>query len=123
MFYPALPSDPGHALWKRDFSGASGLVSLALADGLGASSAEFFVDSLQYFGIGASWGGYESLVQIASPDRLREHSVWTGTQPVVRLHVGLEDKDDLIADLQQAFDKTVAAAEGLKRSQQHRKAA
>ena len=123
VFYPALPSDPGHALWKRDFSGASGLVSLALADGLDPSSAELFVDSLQYFGIGASWGGYESLVQIASPDRLREHSVWTGTQPVVRLHVGLEDKDDLIADLQQAFDKTVAAAKGLKRSQQHRKAA
>jgi len=103
VFYPALPSDPGHALWQRDFSGASGLVSFAFEDGVDARSAEAFVDALTFFGIGASWGGYESLALVAAPERVREHSFWTGTQPVVRLHIGLEDPQDLIADLQQAF--------------------
>ncbi len=109
VFYPALPSDPGHALWKRDFTGASGLVSFAFADGMhghggvDARGANAFVDALQFFGIGASWGGYESLALVAQPERLREHSAWTGTAPVVRLHVGLEDPEDLIADLEQAL--------------------
>ena len=105
VFYPALPSDPGHALWKRDFTGASGLVSFELSHGISAQEADAFVDALQYFAIGASWGGYESLALIAAPERLREHSIWTGTQPVVRLHIGLEDPADLITDLSQAFDK------------------
>ncbi|MDR2333054.1 MAG: cystathionine beta-lyase [Burkholderiaceae bacterium] len=104
VFYPALPSDAGHALWKRDFSGASGLLSFALAPGLDTRDAEDFVDALEYFSIGASWGGYESLALIAAPERLREHSVWTGTQPVIRLHIGLEAPADLIADLAQSFD-------------------
>ena len=103
VFYPALPSDPGHKLWQRDFSGASGLVSFAFEEGVDARSAEAFVDALAFFGIGASWGGYESLALVAAPERVREHSFWTGTQPVVRLHIGLEDPQDLIADLQQAF--------------------
>lgn len=103
VFYPALPSDPGHALWKRDFSGASGLVSFAFEDGVDARAAEAFVDALRFFGIGASWGGYESLALVAAPERVREHSFWTGTQPVVRLHIGLEDPQDLIGDLAQAF--------------------
>jgi len=103
VFYPALPSDPGHALWKRDFSGANGLVSFAFEDGVDARGAEAFVDALRFFGIGASWGGYESLALVAAPDRLREHSFWTGTQPVVRLHIGLEDPQDLMGDLGQAF--------------------
>uniref|UniRef100_UPI0015F2BCFD PLP-dependent transferase n=1 Tax=Raoultella terrigena TaxID=577 RepID=UPI0015F2BCFD len=85
VFYPALPSDPGHALWKRDFSGASGLVSFAFADGNGGNGhggvdvrgANAFVDALRFFGIGASWGGYESLALVAQPERLREHSAWT----------------------------------------------
>ncbi|MDA8523128.1 cystathionine beta-lyase [Acidovorax sp. NCPPB 4044] len=108
VFYPALQSDPGHALWKRDFSGASGLVSFAFEDGADARTANAFIDALRFFGIGASWGGYESLALVASPDRLREHSAWRGTQPVVRLHVGLEDPDDLIADLDQAFARVAS---------------
>jgi len=104
VFYPALPEDPGHALWQRDFSGASGLVSFAFREA-GEAAANSFVDALAYFGIGASWGGYESLALVAQPERLREHSHWTGQSPVVRLHVGLEDPQDLIADLAQAFDK------------------
>lgn len=108
VFYPALPSDPGHALWKRDFSGASGLVSFAFTEGTEPRVADAFVDALRYFGIGASWGGYESLALVAQPERLREHSAWQGTQPVIRLHVGLEDPADLIADLQQAFTRAAA---------------
>ncbi|MCD2512676.1 cystathionine beta-lyase [Comamonas endophytica] len=103
VFYPALPSDPGHALWKRDFSGANGLVSFAFEDAIDARGAEAFVDALRFFAIGASWGGYESLALVAARDRVREHSFWSGTQPVVRLHVGLEEPQDLIADLGQAF--------------------
>ena len=102
VFYPALADDPGHALWQRDFSGASGLVSFVLA-GADVRQAEAFIDALRFFGIGASWGGYESLALIAAPERLREHSAWRGTDPVVRLHVGLEDPQDLIADLGQAL--------------------
>jgi cystathionine beta-lyase len=59
------------------------------------------------FGIGASWGGYESLALIAPPSRVREHSYWRGSEPVVRLHVGLEDPSDLIDDLKQAFRRVV----------------
>lgn len=103
VFYPALPSDPGHALWKRDFHGANGLVSFAFVDGVHAAGAEAFVNALRWFAIGASWGGYESLALIAAPERLREHSAWSGTNSVVRLHVGLENPDDLIDDLQQAM--------------------
>lgn len=105
VFYPALPDDPGHALWKRDFSGASGLVSFEFrhAD---AAAADAFVDALTLFGIGASWGGYESLALIAPPERLRDHRQWTSTAPVVRLHIGLEDPRDLIADLRHALQRT-----------------
>lgn len=102
VFYPALPSDPGHALWQRDFSGANGLLSIALPDGE-PERARAFVDALGLFAIGASWGGYESLVQIAAPERLREHSYLSGSHPIVRLHVGLEDPLDLIDDLSQAL--------------------
>lgn len=108
VFYPALPSDPGHELWKRDFSGASGLVSFAFDDDANAHTAHGFVDALHHFGIGASWGGYESLALVAQPERLREHSAWNGTAPVVRLHIGLEDPADLISDLEQAFSRVAS---------------
>ncbi|WP_353233721.1 cystathionine beta-lyase [Diaphorobacter ruginosibacter] len=109
VFYPALPSDPGHRLWQRDFSGASGLVSFAFAQGVSQDQATRFVDALQLFSLGASWGGYESLALIAAPDRLREHSAWQGTQPVVRLHVGLEEPADLVEDLARAFGQAIPA--------------
>jgi cystathionine beta-lyase len=107
VFYPALPDDPGHRLWQRDFSGASGLLSFALRDA-DERRARVLVDGLRHFSIGASWGGYESLALVVAPERLREHSDWRGTAPVVRLHVGLEDPVDLIADLQQALGRAVA---------------
>jgi cystathionine beta-lyase len=111
VYYPALPEDPGHTLWQRDFSGASGLVSFALRDN-DERAARVFVDALRHFSIGASWGGYESLALIAPPERLREHGYWRAQPPagpVVRLHVGLEDPQDLIADLAQGLEQAAGS--------------
>lgn len=117
VFHPALPSDAGHAIWKRDFSGANGLVSFEFSrPGVGAARA--FVDALQFFSLGASWGGYESLVQIIEPARLKEQSYWTGANAAVRLHVGLESAQDLIDDLAQAFKAFEAADIGERQQQQ-----
>ena len=82
--------------------GTSGRVSFEFRHTTPAA-ANAFVDALTLFGIGASWGGYESLALAAQPERLREHRQWSGDAPVVRLHIGLEDPQDLIADLAQAF--------------------
>jgi cystathionine beta-lyase len=109
VFHPALPSDAGHAIWQRDFSGANGLVSFEFKRP-DVSAARAFVDALQFFSIGASWGGYESLVQIIDPPRLAEQSYWSGSNPAVRLHVGLESAQDLIDDLQQAFEIAAKSA-------------
>ena len=97
VLHPALPECPGHELWKRDFKGSSGLFSFELK-----GDAARFVDQLQLFGIGFSWGGYESL---ALP--LRSHrSVSTAPAPnLIRLHIGLEDADDLIEDLGRSFSQ------------------
>lgn len=115
VYYPALAQDPGHALWRRDFSGASGLVSFAFRHP-DASAASRFIDALRYFSIGASWGGYESLALEAAPERLAEHRYWRDGLPassVVRLHIGLESPLDLIGDLERAF---AATHEALRRS-------
>lgn len=96
VMHPALPSFPGHALWNRDFSGASGLFSIELANHDPAVMTRF-VDSLKLFKIGFSWGGFESLVLPAHPEK-RKVAVWTGG-PVVRFHIGLEAVEDLKADL------------------------
>lgn len=109
-FYPALPEDPGHALWRRDFTGASGLVSFALL-GTDHAAAGRLVNAFRLFSIGASWGGYESLALVAPAERLNASRTWQehgNNAPVIRLHVGLEDPRDLIADLQQAFQRTIA---------------
>ena len=101
VLHPALPECRGHELWKRDFKGSSGLFSFELKDP-GQDKRKVFVDSLKLFGIGFSWGGYESLVLPVDP--LRTVSS-TSAQNLVRLHIGLEDADDLIADLAAAFDQ------------------
>ncbi|MGN6277096.1 MAG: cystathionine beta-lyase [Sphingomonas sp.] len=100
VLHPALPSCPGHELFARDFRGASGLFAFALADGDETSRAAF-IDALDLFGIGFSWGGYESLAIPCDPIRSVAETDFGG--PLVRLHIGLEDADDLIADLDQAF--------------------
>jgi cystathionine beta-lyase len=98
VLYPALPDDPGHQIWKRDFSGASGLFGVELKPGPKKAVAAF-MDDLELFGMGASWGGFESLVLPAYPQGLRTATKWTGSGPLIRLHIGLEDPDDLIMDL------------------------
>src|SRR5690606_14853761 len=108
IYHPAWPGDPGHALWQRDCSGSNGMLSVGL--NLDMAAARRFVDALQLFGIGYSWGGFESLVQLVEPSHLKHHGYWPNDgHPVVRLHIGLESPDDLIADLTQALEAAKAA--------------
>lgn len=102
VLHPALPSCPGHAEWARDFSGASGLFSFTVKGADDAGRARF-IDALRHFGIGYSWGGYESLALPVDPQACRSATIWPTTDPAIRLHIGLEDTQDLIADLEQAF--------------------
>lgn len=102
VLYPALESDPGHPIWKRDFEGAAALFSFVL-NPISEQAVNAFVDALQLFGIGSSWGGYESLVVVADIENYRTATKWNPGGPTIRLHIGLEDPDDLIADLDQAF--------------------
>lgn len=103
VFCPALPGDPGHALWQRDCTGTNGLLSFEFHPGTSQATANRFIDALRLFGIGASWGGYESLVTAAHMGRTRSVADWSGRGPVVRLHIGMEEPGDLIDDLAGAF--------------------
>ncbi|MBX3455839.1 cystathionine beta-lyase [Ferrovibrio sp.] len=103
--HPGLSNDPGHALWKRDFLGACGLFAVELQPGVSEAAVAAFVDHLELFGIGYSWGGFESLVTVAQPHRLRSAEPWNDKPPMLRLHIGLENTDDLIADLKAGFDR------------------
>lgn len=103
VFCPALPGDPGHALWQRDCKGSNGLVSFELQPGFSPAAAERLIDRLELFGIGASWGGYESLATLADMRRARSVADWSGRGQVIRLHVGLEDPADLTDDLARGF--------------------
>lgn len=98
VLHPALPGDPGHAIWSRDFKGASGLFGFALRQGERADTAAL-IDHLEHFGIGFSWGGYESLILPCSPNRTRVARKFESGGPLLRVHIGLEDPADLIADL------------------------
>jgi cystathionine beta-lyase len=102
VLHPALPDCPGHELWARDFKGSSGLFSFQLRGG-GDPERTRFIEALELFGLGYSWGGYESLVVPADPERLRTATRWTSEGPLVRLQIGLEDTDDLIEDLASAL--------------------
>ncbi len=103
VMYPALVDDPGYDLWKRDFQGATGLMGLVF-NRMTREAAAVFAETLELFSIGYSWGGYESLVTIYRPEQIREVNEWTEPSPIVRLHIGLEDSDDLIADLEKGFN-------------------
>ncbi len=98
VLHPALPDCPGHEYWARDFSGSSGLFSFILKGGDEKARAAL-IDGLAHFGIGYSWGGFESLALPVDPARYRTATRWEAEGPVVRLHIGLEDSADLIADL------------------------
>lgn len=102
VLHPALESDPGHALWKRDFSGACGLFGLVLKP-VPEKAVAAFVDGLAHFGLGWSWGGFESLVIPAHIKRTARPFASEG--PVLRIHAGLEDADDLLADLEQGLER------------------
>jgi cysteine-S-conjugate beta-lyase len=103
VLYPALESDPGHALWKRDFTGATGLLAIELTSDSDAALAAM-IDHYAYFALGYSWGGYESLVVPADLRFGRSVRPWTGG-PLVRYSIGLEDVDDLIRDLEAGFER------------------
>jgi len=102
VIHPGLPSDSGHALWKRDFTGASGLFSIVLKPASHESLAAM-LDGLELFGMGYSWGGFESLILPFDPRAYRTATTWQAEGPAVRLHIGLEDVDDLKADLDAGF--------------------
>jgi cystathionine beta-lyase len=102
VLHPALESDPGHALWKRDFSGACGLFGLVLKP-VPEKAVAAFVDGLAHFGLGWSWGGFESLIIPAHIKRTARPFASEG--PVLRIHAGLEDADDLLADLEQGLER------------------
>jgi cystathionine beta-lyase len=110
VLYPPLPEDPGHALWQRDFTGACSLFGVVLHTHAAKAVARM-VDGYRYFKIGSSWGGYESLVVPVYPATLRTVVRWRETGFVLRYHVGLEDPEDLIADLEDGFERLQQAVE------------
>ncbi len=109
VIHPALPSDPNHALWKRDFSGANGLFAMILHPVPDAAICAM-LDGMRLFGMGFSWGGFESLILPVEPWIARTATRWGETNPYIRLHAGLEDADDLIADLEAGFERLRRAA-------------
>ena len=102
VLFPALEGDPGHAIWKRDFSGACGLFSVVFKP-VPQEAVNAFLDKLTLFGIGASWGGYESLAIPFDCTSIRTATRWQPGGPTVRFHIGLEDVSDLIADLERGL--------------------
>jgi cystathionine beta-lyase len=112
VLHPALPGAPGHENWRRDFTGASGLFGLVLARTYPRAAVAAMVEGLELFGIGASWGGYESLIMPAYPEKVRTAAPWQAPGPTLRIHAGLEHPDDLIADLKAGFERLERAVEG-----------
>jgi cystathionine beta-lyase len=102
VLHPALETDPGHAIWKRDFSGASGLFSIVLKPKPRAA-VDALLDSLTLFGMGYSWGGFESLAIPFDCAAYRTATKWAPEGPTIRLHIGLENVEDLKADLERGF--------------------
>ena len=100
VFHPALPDCPGHEIWKRDFTGSTSVFSFTFKESVSAEKAKSFIDALNIFKIGMSWGGVNSLAVIY-PDLKRPNRDFGGR--IVRLNIGLESTDDLIADLEQAM--------------------
>jgi cystathionine beta-lyase len=103
VLYPALAEDPGHALWRRDFRGASGLFGAVLAQSVTDRALQAMIDGLRLFGRGYSWGGFESLLIPVRPERTAQPLPPRG--PMFRISAGLEDAEDLIADLQAGFER------------------
>ncbi len=108
VLHPALPDCPGHAVWKRDFTGSNGLLSIVLQEAP-KRAVTAMLDGMKLFGMGYSWGGYESLIIPFDPGRARSATGWSGSGPCLRLHCGLEDAGDLVEDLEAGFERLNAA--------------
>lgn len=106
VLHPALPSNASHELWKRDFTGACGLFGVELKPVVEDAIAAM-LDGLELYGMGASWGGFESLILLTDPASIRDatHDRWSKAGPTLRIHAGLEDIEDLIADLEKGFER------------------
>lgn len=109
VLHPALPTDPGHAIWCRDFRGASGLFSIVLQPASHEALARM-LNGLKLFGMGYSWGGFESLILPFDPSVYRTATKWKAEGPALRLHIGLEDVEDLKADLDAGLARLNARA-------------
>jgi cystathionine beta-lyase len=105
VLHPALPGDPGHAIWKRDFTGACGLFGVVLKEGITERALGAMIDGLELYGIGSSWGGFESLIVPFDPRETRTATQWPHKGPCFRIHAGLENVEDLIADLEAGFER------------------
>ena len=106
MLHPALPDDPGHAIWKDLIGRSSGLFGFVLKD-LGDDAAAAFLDELELFGLGYSWGGFESLAVLSQVSHIRTATKWN-EGPTIRLSIGLEHPDDLMKDLRDGLDRAKA---------------
>ena len=104
VLHPALPDCPGHAVWKRDFTGSNGLLSIVLQEAP-KRAVTAMLDGMRLFGMGYSWGGYESLIIPFDPGRARSATGWPESGPCLRLHCGLEDAGDLVEDLEAGFER------------------
>lgn len=105
VFHPGLKSHPGHEIWKRDFTGASGLFSFVLKDNYREKQIHSMLDGMELYAMGASWGGFESLIMPANPASSRTATEWPHKGQLIRIHAGLEDPSDLIADLERGFKR------------------
>jgi cysteine-S-conjugate beta-lyase len=110
VLFPALPSDPGYDIWKRDFSGACGLMGVVFKR-TSPEAVNAMIDGMELFPLGFSWGGFESLIAPSNPSRTvaRTARPWTEPAPGVRIHIGLEDPEDLIADLDKGLARLLKA--------------
>ena len=108
IYHPTLPDHPGHAIWKRDFKGSNGVLSIRLKPA-SKEAVHDFVDSLEMFPVGSSWGGYESLLQPQYLKKYRSAVPWDHEGMLLRLQIGLEDPQDLIADLEAGLDRFAKA--------------
>ncbi|MBT3359461.1 MAG: cystathionine beta-lyase [Rhodospirillales bacterium] len=109
VLHPALPACPGHEIWKRDFTGACGLFGVVLKP-VSKKALTAMLDGLEIFSMGYSWGGYESLIIPTYPAKIRTATEWSYAGPSLRIHTGLEDADDLIADLEAGLKRLSAAS-------------
>ncbi len=105
VLHPALPGDPGYTIWKRDFTGACGLFGVVLKERVTEGALGAMIDGLELYGIGSSWGGFESLIVPFDPSETRTATQWPHKGPCFRIHAGLENVDDLIADLEAGFER------------------